>query len=388
MGTQSAVPNALTLQTIPSVQVITRHAPECPYRGDESWRKCNCRKALRWTHGGKQYRQSAKTRSWAKAEEARRSVEDKFKADSAAPVRIETESRKTLDQAIELFLVHKKNEGIGTDVYGKYQRELERLRTFMEKHGRYFPSEMRSEDLIHFQATWTKQYPSSHTRSRVLTRLRAFLRFCYEAGWMERIPKMSKVRVEEAPTLPLSDAEYTRLLSFIPKTFTDDRKVRRVRALVQFMRYSGLAIRDAVTLERSKIVLDSERKLYRVVTKRTKTGTDVSVILPPAVSAEVLAAPNDNPKYLFWNTGTGTEHTAVVNWQHDLRTLFRKAGFPEGHPHQLRDTFAVSLLEKGVPIEEVSRLLGHESIRTTERHYAAWVKSRQDRLDSLMLATF
>jgi integrase/recombinase XerD len=48
----------------------------------------------------------------------------------------------------------------------------------------------------------------------------------------------------------------------------------------------------------------------------------------------------------------------------------------------------VDLLEKGVPLEEVSKLLGHESIKTTERHYAKWVKGRQDRLDSLVVATW
>jgi integrase len=50
----------------------------------------------------------------------------------------------------------------------------------------------------------------------------------------------------------------------------------------------------------------------------------------------------------------------------------------------LRDTFAVDLLEKGVPLEEVSKLLGHESIKTTERHYSKWMKGRQDRLDNLV----
>jgi integrase len=48
------------------------------------------------------------------------------------------------------------------------------------------------------------------------------------------------------------------------------------------------------------------------------------------------------------------------DWQHDLREVFRAAGMPDGHPHQLRDTFAVGLLEKGVPMEEVSKALGHE----------------------------
>jgi integrase/recombinase XerD len=56
--------------------------------------------------------------------------------------------------------------------------------------------------------------------------------------------------------------------------------------------------------------------------------------------------------------------------------------------HRLRDTFAVDLLQKGVPLEEVSKLLGHESIKTTEKSYARWVKGRQDRLDSLVRATW
>jgi site-specific recombinase XerD len=56
--------------------------------------------------------------------------------------------------------------------------------------------------------------------------------------------------------------------------------------------------------------------------------------------------------------------------------------------HRLRDTFAVDLLEKGVPLEELSKLLGHESIRTTEKHYAKWVKGRQDRLNTLVVGTW
>jgi integrase/recombinase XerD len=43
---------------------------------------------------------------------------------------------------------------------------------------------------------------------------------------------------------------------------------------------------------------------------------------------------------------------------------------------------------KGVPLEEVSKLLGHESIKTTERHYAKWIKGRQDRLDSSVVASW
>ena len=36
---------------------------------------------------------------------------------------------------------------------------------------------------------------------------------------------------------------------------------------------------------------------------------------------------------------------------------------------------------KGVPIEDVSVLLGHSSIKITERHYSPWVKARQEKLE-------
>ena len=48
----------------------------------------------------------------------------------------------------------------------------------------------------------------------------------------------------------------------------------------------------------------------------------------------------------------------------------------------------MSLLQNGVPLEEVSKLLGHESIKTTEKSYAKWVRARQDRLDALVSATW
>lgn len=372
--------------TGPLVTIFVRHSRSCNYRGDEAYRRCHCPKHLRWFWGGNQFRQSARTRSWAQAELAKRNVEDRFcQGATAAPL---DDRPKTIGQAIEIFLVDKRNEGVELSVEKKYERELERLRVFMERRSRFFPHEIDREDLIAFQATWSDLYPSTQTRSRVLTRARAFMRFCYESGWIDRIPKFSRVKIEQTPTLPLTGAEYKKLLNTVAKVFASERMQRRVRALVELMRHTGLSIRDAVTLERAELIRDGKRKLYRVVTQRTKTGTDVSVILPKEVSARILAAPNDNPRYLFWNTGTGKEKSAVTNWQHDLRKLFHAAGFPGGHPHQLRDTFAVGLLEKGVPLEEVAKLLGHESVRTTEKHYAPWVKRRQDRLDELVAGTW
>ena len=64
-----------------------------------------------------------------------------------------------------------------------------------------------------------------------------------------------------------------------------------------------------------------------------------------------------------------------------MHRLFKLAGVPEAHPHRFRDTFAVEMLLNGVPLERVSVLLGHQSVRVTEKHYAPWVRARQEQLE-------
>jgi len=57
-------------------------------------------------------------------------------------------------------------------------------------------------------------------------------------------------------------------------------------------------------------------------------------------------------------------------------------GASDGHAHRFRDTFAVELLKAGVPMERASVLLGHSSIKVTERHYSPWLRARQEQLEA------
>jgi integrase/recombinase XerD len=375
----------LAVPSVPSITIFVRHSADCKFSGDESHKTCRCPKHFRYSLDGKQIRQSAHTRFWRTAEERRRQLEDSFAAKASA-VTIEPDAKKTIERSISLFITSKRDD-LSAGVRLKYARELARFESFMSRRSKFFPHEIESADLIEFRAGWTQAYPSSLTRQKVQERLRAFLRFLYDARLIDRVPKLPPVRVDVAPTLPLTAAQFKNLLAAIPKEFPDTRKQTRIRALVKLMRHSGLSIHDAVTLEREE--LKKSGAVWRVTTNRQKTGTNVSLPIPSDVAADVVDAAklNSNPAFVFWS-GNGQPQTAIKNWHHVLRKLFNAAGMPDGHPHMLRDTFACRLLEKGVPLEEVSKLLGHTSIRTTERHYAPWVQPRQKRLDDLVISTW
>jgi len=373
---------------IPSITIFVRHSNGCEFVTDEKSKRCRCRKYLRWFHEGRQLKKAVKSRSWEAAEDARRKLEEQFKA-GAVPTAVATDSRVTVARAVALYTQERESGRLSGGALNKLKRELKRFRAFLELRSIFFPADIDIATLIEYRGTWKDIYPSSATQQQVQARLRAFLRFCHDNGWMAKLPKLSPITVDVPPTLPLSKKEYETLLEKVPAVFSEDRKAQRVRALLQLMRHSGLAIRDAVTLERREIVHDKKKGLHRVSTSRQKTGTHVSGLLPPDVADEILKVPNSEPRYFFW-TGNGLETSAVTGWQHDLRALFRSVfgKNTDFTPHCLRDTFAVEALSAGIPLEEVSKLLGHSSVKTTEKSYAPWMASRQERLDSLVVAAW
>lgn len=370
------------------VTIYVRHSKGCKYAGDEFAKRCDCCKHLRWTHEGKQYRRMAGTRSWAAAEEKKREIEDQHAGRTPQPQR----NGIGIRAGIDVFIQDKRVQGLSDDVIAKYQRLLTRLESYCESRGVFTIQGVTRDLLTGFCSTWTSLYPSSLTRAKLRERLRSFLRYCYEAQWLDRVPPVPKFKIDEPETQPLTPEEYARLTDAVFVAIDSKRDgvelQRKVHTFLETMRWTGLAIRDTMTLRRAALSLDERKNLYRVTTKRKKTGVPVGVPIPARVAEALLAVPGDG-EYFFWS-GNGKPQSATSNWgQRYIAPVFKEAGIvSEGNmlSHRLRDTFAVDLLEKGVPMEEVSRLLGHRSIRTTEKSYAKWSKGRQDRADDLVTA--
>jgi integrase len=139
----------------------------------------------------------------------------------------------------------------------------------------------------------------------------------------------------------------------------------RVKALVLTLRYSGMRIGDVVGLQKSHLKGD---KLFL---NTQKSGSKIYV---PLTAVEALQAVDNGSSFFFWS-GKGLRKSAVADWQRAIRRLLEIADV-SGHPHMFRHTFATDLLSRGIPIEDVSVLLGHKSVRITEAYYSHWVKAR------------
>jgi integrase len=68
--------------------------------------------------------------------------------------------------------------------------------------------------------------------------------------------------------------------------------------------------------------------------------------------------------------------------------VFDASGVKGAHSHRLRKTFAVDLLTHGVPLEMVSKALGHKNTVITERHYLKFVVKLQEQLAEYVARTW
>jgi integrase len=163
----------------------------------------------------------------------------------------------------------------------------------------------------------------------------------------------------------------------------------------QKLLHSGLRIGDALqfTDDPTPIVVGKKTIVpphiigNRVFLYTQKTGTNVYVPMPPVFFEALTQVQKQSSRYYFWS-GTGKLETRIGNFERSLKSMFVKAGIPDGHAHRFRDTFAVELLLAGTPIDDVRILLGHSSVKITEKHYAPWVKARQERLEENVMKTW
>jgi site-specific recombinase XerD len=310
-------------------------------------------------------RESLKLRDWNRAQELVR----KWDVEGEKPIK---RYHATIDEWKEAFLQDaEKGRHLSHGTMRLYKLLFRQLNRFCEERGIKFVSGLDLNALTDFRASWNV---GSLTAVKRLERLRSVMKFAVQRKMVEEnhALHLSNPKEKANPTLPFSKDEMAKIL----KAADSDTVDVRAKTFIQSMRYSGLRISDTATLRKDSLFGD-RLKLYQA-----KTGEPVSVLLPKHVGAALRALPSKG-EHFFW-TGKSRVSSTAGFWRARIAKVFKLAKIENGHTHRFRDTFAVALLESGASLENVSVLLGHTSIRVTQKHYNPWVKSRQDALDNVV----
>lgn len=204
---------------------------------------------------------------------------------------------------------------------------------------------------------------SQNSALKYLAYLKKIVRIAFANGWIEKDPFFNlKFKTKQIEREYLTKEELTTIIN---KKFAIPR-LEQIKDLFLFSCYTGLSYADVSKLCQNDIVIGIDgEKWIRI--KRIKTGTPSNIpILPIAKNILLKYKPKVNqPDQKLLPTYSNQRTNSYLKEIADTCGINKNLTF-----HIARHTFATTVtLSNGVPIESVSKMLGHRSLKITQ-HYA------------------
>ena len=370
------------------LQPYRRHQKDCRHRRKgRKHRHCPCPLWVDGRMNGERIHKALWITDWKKAQQIVREMETGAMElnGGVLPSRETVKGPITIEKANELFFANLDVRNLASETKRKHETLWSQCQAFAKEARLDFVRDLDATAIDEFVETWEDEALS---RAKKLERFRQFFKFAVSRKWIEEDPTagMRGPKVKEKQTPPFTPNEMAKILAEVERRIQAARYLGqkanaiRAKALILFLRFSGLRIGDAVGCQ-IEWVKDGRVRLFT-----RKNNRHVDVELPGQVIAALAAVPAESDLYWFW-TGKSKIESATTKWQNQLLLIFKAAGIQGGHPHRFRDTFAVGMLENGKTLQEVADALGN-TLEVTERHYNPWSKTRQKKLDEAVRASW
>ncbi|MCQ2147350.1 MAG: tyrosine-type recombinase/integrase [Bacteroidales bacterium] len=258
---------------------------------------------------------------------------------------------------LELFLSAKRIEGCSVKTMKYYENTINHLlKTYPKEIESYTTDDIRFY-LSSFQTEHNAGYVTVDNVRRILS---SFFSWLEEEGLIYKSPvrRIHKVKIGEKVKETISD-ENLELLR-------DKCSTKRDLAIVDLLASTGMRIGELVKLnigdinfqDRECIVFGKGNK-ERVVYFNARAKIHLQ---------QYLDSRKDKNEALFVSLNNPAERMQISGIELRLRNLGRSIGIPKLHPHKFRRTLATMAIDKGMPVEQVQKLLGHVKIDTTMKY--------------------
>lgn len=269
----------------------------------------------------------------------------------------ELEEQQTNEKLIELFLAAKRVEGCSEKTIKYYKATIEAM---LNSIGR-MAQEVETDDLRTYLTNYQNEKGSSKvTIDNIRRILSSFFSWLEDEDYILKSPVRRIHKVKTAAT--------------VKDTYTDEalEKMRdncdnlRDLALVDMLASTGMRVGELVLLNREDINFD-ERECV-VLGKGDKERIVYFDARTKIHLQNYLNERTDNNPALFVSLKAPFERMHIGGIEVRLRELGKKLDIPKVHPHKFRRTLATMAIDKGMPIEQLQKLLGHQRIDTTMQY--------------------
>lgn len=272
---------------------------------------------------------------------------------------------------LQKFLIAKTVKGCTDRTLKLYKEEVWKILCHINKP----VDEITSDDIrLYLAIRQKKDGITKRTADNELRYLRTFFTYLIAEELITKNPvaRIEKIKGDKVKRKAFTELEVERI--------RDACKNEWETAAVEMLLSTGCRVSELVSIKISDIN-DGQLRIFGKGNKERIVYMNARAIV--AVEKYLKKRKDDNP-YLFPGGFFGRPETKCRNWYENpkcvdenkpcctgtvegkVRTIAKRAGVKEAHPHKFRRTCATFALRRGMPIEQVSQMLGHEQIGTTQ----------------------
>ncbi len=257
-------------------------------------------------------------------------------------------------ELISKFISSKRIEGRSEKTLKYYQTTIETMLLSLGKNARH----ILTEDLRNYLTEYQKEHQSSRV---TIDNIRRILSSFF--SWMEDEDYIIKS--------PVRRIHKVKTAFSIKETYTDEEleimrdncdEIRDL-AIIDMLASTGMRVGEMVLLNRED--LDFSERECVVFGKGDKERIVYFDARAKLHLQEYLDSRTDSNPALFVTLRAPYERIQIGGIEYRLREMGRRLNIHKMHPHKFRRTLATMAIDKGMPIEQLQHLLGHQRIDTT-----------------------
>lgn len=266
-----------------------------------------------------------------------------------------------LKQLQQDYLQHLRDSGKAQATVIAYSKDVEQFVDFLLKRNKIDPKQVQTEDFDDYKEELRTLRYSEKSISRKLNSLKSFFRFLKKQDVIAENPvqQVSHPKYTVTPPRVLTPMEYRSLRDAV-------KKDRRMHAIIELLLQTGMRISELASLKTEDISLPKRQIFVGAQGSHNSRIVPLNNAAITAIKDYSQVRPRSKERTFFLTKSC--RPFLVRNIRSAIDRYFKLAGIKDAKVNDLRHTFIVEQLAAGVSLVDVSKIVGHKRLSTTERY--------------------